>query len=582
MDTKPQSAFVLLSLVAASVAAPSVAVADVDRRAAPPNTTVESATVPSAASVVTTTDPDELDEATILRYLDALDSVDASPALTVASPRSAAWRYAEHQVAVEEASREYGLGATTSVVTPLGGRRFQLCSEEISDSCPVFGDFTTDSAGLIRSFTVDGVDITSRIGDPSDPLRFGDATVQVRSSYRSVRSDTLVVTLEVEASSDLVFVATPRYMDIAGNEVEIVDALIPPILPAGSSSTITLVYPAVDPGGRLSLELSPAAGGDGTNIDVDVPALSTGTELAVPPGAATATTTTNQPNGSEAPPALSEAATRLIIALGPTLGGALEPSGEGFIAPEATCLDAVIESLDPNLRAVVDALIDDPATFYSLSDDEAEGVVLAYLDCIDPVSLQSLVAATVTRAVDDLPCIVDGWAELITAERIASSMAYGNGLDDLPGDVVDAMTVTAAVCVPDGQWWIDDEAQALEQRGFDAETASCVAAAIVDEFGIGPIIRRRVLTLPFYPVPSAELERFDLPGRCNVGVGAPSDLGPPGTCLSGFGQAATTEQTACDQPHNAEVVTVTELASEFPTWPGYQVLRETVRDSMRG
>ena len=109
---------------------------------------------------------------TIIAYLDALDTVDASPALAVASPRSAAFRYAEHQVAFEESRREIGLEASVAVMTPLGAGRFQLCSGEVTPSCPVFADFTADRAGLISAFTVDGVEITPRIGDPSDPGAF--------------------------------------------------------------------------------------------------------------------------------------------------------------------------------------------------------------------------------------------------------------------------------------------------------------------------------------------------------------------------------------------------------------------------
>ena len=62
----------------------------------------------SAAGAASSSD---LDEETILTYLDVLDTVNAARALAVASPRSAAWRYAEHQVAVEEANRENGFAA---------------------------------------------------------------------------------------------------------------------------------------------------------------------------------------------------------------------------------------------------------------------------------------------------------------------------------------------------------------------------------------------------------------------------------------------------------------------------------------
>ena len=70
----------------------------------------------------------------------------------MASPRSAAWRYAEHEVGVEEVNRENGAGASTSVITPLDRGSFLLCWGGASDGCPLFSNFVTDSAGLISAF----------------------------------------------------------------------------------------------------------------------------------------------------------------------------------------------------------------------------------------------------------------------------------------------------------------------------------------------------------------------------------------------------------------------------------------------
>src|SRR6187397_1535536 len=66
-----------------------------------------------------------VDVASIVGYLEALSTVDASPALAVASPRSPAWRYAEHQVAFEVALRENGSAPAADIISPLSDGRFQ-------------------------------------------------------------------------------------------------------------------------------------------------------------------------------------------------------------------------------------------------------------------------------------------------------------------------------------------------------------------------------------------------------------------------------------------------------------------------
>jgi len=253
-------------------------------------------------------------------------------------------------------------------------------------------------------------------------------------------------------------------------------------------------------------------------------------------------------------------------------------SGTGFAEPDVACLDAAVEALAPSARAAVDALVRDPSLFHSLSDQDAELIALAYVGCVETDVLARFIAVVTTRAVEQVPCIADAWAGFVTPAAIASSLAYGDGLDDLPDDVVNGMALAAAACVPDREWWIDDEAFLLTQEGLDATKASCVTRLLVGTLGVAPIIRRRVLTLDLWPV--AELERLDFVGLCHVTMPAAAALGAqPGACLTGFGAGSeNTHAIDCTQPHNAEVVTVTDLTGEFPTWPGAQVLRTTAAD----
>ena len=144
--------------------------------------------------------------------------------------------------------------------------------------------------------------------------------------------------------------------------------------------------------------------------------------------------------------------------------------------------------------------------------------------------------------------------------------------------VVDQMTLTMAACIPDRLWWIDSEAAVLEEYGWDRGQASCITTAVVDTLGVTPIIRRRcphVAVLSSRSSGSSNACRFII-GRCNIQLGQRTQLGIPGTCLTGFGTGTeNTEQIGCEESHNAEVVAVIDLDAEFSTWPGAQVLRET-------
>ena len=137
----------------------------------------------------------------------------------------------------------------------------------------MFGDFTADSNGRISAFTVDGIDITPRLGDPSDAVTFGPVTARVLSSYRTASSDVLIIVLEIAVKADLSFASVARYTDPSGQTVEQTDAVVPKAFSVASASTIALIFPPVDPGGHLTLELAPVPGGTSTVVDLVVPAL---------------------------------------------------------------------------------------------------------------------------------------------------------------------------------------------------------------------------------------------------------------------------------------------------------------------
>jgi hypothetical protein len=342
--------------------------------------------------------------------------------------------------------------------------------------------------------------------------------------------------------------------------------------------------------------MAPLTAGPPTTVDIAVPALGTGAALALPPSITVPPTpaTTAAPGAAPPTTAATPAATAptitptttptattvdtsagkaLIDALGPVLGASIGVGEDGFAQPDVACVDAAVAALDPSARGAVDQLIAEPSLFDSVDDDLAEAIALAYVGCVDDGSLrESLIM--VTGADEFMPCLAASWPA-IEPEAIAASFARGHGLNDLPAGVVDVMTMITATCVPDRQWWIDDEALQLVQRGFDPLRASCIASAVVDAFGVGPVIKRRVLTLElYYPVDLDELDRLDLRERCDAALPRLPHLdAPPGTCLAGLGPApGEAVAVACEEPHNAEVVSLVDLGAEYPVWPGVEVL----------
>ena len=517
-----------------------------------------------------------VDEASIVVYLENLGTVDPAPALAVASPRSAAWRYAEHQVAFETAAQASGLAASEDVISPRGNGRFQNCSSPVAQDCVVFGDFLADTAGLISAFTVDGVDITPRLGDPSETVTFGAVTARVRSSYRTVRSDSLVVVVSLAVESEFSGTSVAQYTDPSGRDVDQIDALAPPALPAGSMSTIALVFPAIDPGGRLTWQLSPTEAGADVVIDLEVPALLGGADHAVPPGAPAPPSIP----GSTVSTTLRDLEPEVVDALNRALGTPFGASDGGFPEPEEACVNAAIAALPPSTRDVINQLASDPALFDAMNNELARVIATAYVGCVGNLALAGFLAAVQTFAVQGLDCLADTWKEILTPDAVAASLAYGHRLDDLPDAIVNELTLATAGCVPE-QWWIDDETAALARAGLDNSQASCVATTIVDTFGIAPIIRRRILGFDLLPIPQSELDALEFPARCNMQFPRLGQLNAqPGACLTGFGQGTDqTHPVDCDQPHNAEVITATDLGTEFPTWPGAQTLRDHARST---
>ncbi|MET0711750.1 MAG: septum formation family protein [Jiangellaceae bacterium] len=296
-----------------------------------------------------------------------------------------------------------------------------------------------------------------------------------------------------------------------------------------------------------------------------------GTEAAAASTAAAAPT--ERPATSAPPTTLGRPTGDLMAALNATFGESI--GSAGFVEPDGPCFAAAIEGLPPDAADAVDGLVQDRVTFDDLSDEDAGAVAAAYVGCVEPDVLRNFLVISTTRAVDQLSCISDAWTDVVRPEAVASSLAFGHGLDDLLPDVVEEMSAATVACVPDPEWWIEDEAFLLTQNGVEAETASCVASAVIAEHGVDPVVTRRILTLDFVPLDEKAFAELDLPGQCALQPPPITQLSAePGDCLAGFGGGtAATGVIVCDQPHNAEVVSVKDLSAVLDTWPGARVLR---------
>ena len=305
-------------------------------------------------------------------------------------------------------------------------------------------------------------------------------------------------------------------------------------------------------------------------------AATTARTTTVPPSPTEAPTTTTAPATTTAPvTTIDPVPRRLTGALAPVLGATI--GSVGFAEPEPDCLGPAVEALPRPARHTVDRLVGDPDVWADLDGDDRYPVVVAYLACVEADVLANFVVIATLRTIDRMDCVTNLSGRGIGREVLASSLAYGDGFDDLPPAAVDGLTAAAVACVPDPAWWVEDEAHVLTQNGTAPADARCVAAAYVRGLGIEAVVRRRILTFDFVAASPEQLAALDLPGRCSMQAPAPIlDLGVvPGDCVSGFGQGARSVAVVrCDQAHNGEIVSTVDLSTVTPSWPGIQALVE--------
>ena len=294
-------------------------------------------------------------------------------------------------------------------------------------------------------------------------------------------------------------------------------------------------------------------------------------------GANFASTTSSPPGAVLVPTKLTDTTGDLVEAIGVvvmmTMDGATLPE------PDPLCFDEGLASVDVAVDEAAQRLAADPLAWSAISREARLPIITAYVGCADYEAVLNFLAIGTINSLDVAPCIADAWTGVLTADLIASSLAFGVGLDDLPPDVVRRMVDGVGACMPAElgwtDWWIEDIAIELEQQhGFTSSEATCVATNFVHAVGIDRALERRVLTIPMLALPEAELAAIDLPA-CGVTVKLPPlEPGEIGDCLVANQGQAEWAQAACNAPHNREVIAIVNLTDLMPSWPGIAAINE--------
>ena len=102
---------------------------------------------------------------------------------------------------------------------------------------------------------------------------------------------------------------------------------------------------------------------------------------------------------------------------------------------EPRCFDTAVATAtvaDPDVGAAVDELTADATTWWQTDRPIRERFMIAYVGCADFDQLLFFLAIATMNSLDAAPCVAAGWSGVLTPHLLASSLAYGTGLDDLP------------------------------------------------------------------------------------------------------------------------------------------------------
>jgi hypothetical protein len=249
---------------------------------------------------------------------------------------------------------------------------------------------------------------------------------------------------------------------------------------------------------------------------------------------------------------------------------------------DAACFDTGIADSTLAVRVAAERLsssVADPFLWYSLEPDVRTAISAVYIDCVEDLALLRAMIAMGTINTMDSGCIVEAWADDLDAAAITSSLAVG--LEDLEPVRLESMVADVMGCWADREWWIQDVALELEGwHDFTLAEAGCVANRMIEEFGLEPVIRRRLLTINVLAMPDHQLATLD-GAQCGVEI-ALATLQPRsmvGNCIADlYSEDLDYSSVPCDTSHTGEVIGVEDVSTTFAEFPGNAALQDTAAD----
>ncbi len=251
----------------------------------------------------------------------------------------------------------------------------------------------------------------------------------------------------------------------------------------------------------------------------------------------------------------------------------------GLQPPDAACFDASLNAAPDIDLATITSFSGGSDDLEGLPDAEQLAVATAYVGCTEGLD-QIIALGAVKVPPDQVQCVTKAWEGKLTDDVLASSLAYGDGLDDLPPGLTRELAADVVGCWNDAGWWIDDVALRMDSTGLTPEQATCIATALVETQGVAFVAERRLNSLSDLTLSPDARAKLDSGNRCGADLEAPARLDVTrGQCLAHFGEgAAANVVVSCTEPHNAEVLGRHELGDTAAEWPGIQQIDAAEED----
>ena len=214
-----------------------------------------------------------------LKLVEALATRDPGPiraAAALTEPGSTAALYVGFQAEVEQANRDAGKGADRAAERVEAQSDGSIrATPQTPGSRPVtFAGFESTATGRLTSFTVNGIDVSSRLVKRPGASGSGiGARVTMLAGYQSVerRELLLVVKIEPGTQAAMIGISTSTYIGADGRRYPSdtsKSAYKNRDAPAGSAGQVMIAFPGAVPGGSVSVSLSGAKCCDTADVEL--------------------------------------------------------------------------------------------------------------------------------------------------------------------------------------------------------------------------------------------------------------------------------------------------------------------------